>query len=278
MADLKLGKKPPKHVKAGAAMEPPAAQTFKLGKQTPVHDPRTLRFGSYLTKTLPPPPATKDWSGNITSWGMMGNDAYGDCTAAAAGHMIMDWTLEAEHAMFTVPDAAILTFYNHFAHGVADAGANMLSVLKYWRKHGLDSHKITAFTALQPQSQTEAMDAINLLDGLYIGVALPNSVVPSTGNWLAIPWQVPPGGPVGNAAPNPNNGHCIPAVGYDQRNLYIVTWGVLKPMSWEFYNAYCDESYAVLSPDFVTKTRPTPDGFDLKTLLADLAAITTVAK
>jgi hypothetical protein len=275
MTDLKHGKKPPKSGATSAAAHSAAVgQTLKLGKHAPIHDPRTLRFGSYLKSTLAPPPASRDWSGAITNWGMMGNDQYGDCTAAAAGHMIMDWTKEANGAEFITPDSAILTFYNHFAHGVADAGANMLAVLKYWRKHGLDKHKITAFMALQPQSQVEAMDAVNLFDGLYIGVALPNSVVPSSGNWLNIPWQVPPGGPVGAAAPNPNNGHCIPAVGYDQRNLYIVTWGALKPMSWAFYNAYADEAYAVLSTDWVKVGAPAPDGFDLATLEADLAAIT----
>jgi hypothetical protein len=51
---------------------------------------------------------------------------------------------------------------------------------------------------------------------------------------LTVPWVVPPGGPVGNAAPNPNNGHCIPAVSYDADNLYVVTWGEIKPMSWAF--------------------------------------------
>lgn len=273
MADLKLGRNPPKHgPKAGAVMDHPATQTFKLGKRAPVHDPRTLRFGSYLMKTIAPPPVAQDWGVSIANWGMMGNDAYGDCTIAAAGHMIMDWTLMAERAMFTAPDADILKFYNHFAHGVADAGANMLDVLKYWRKHGLDTHKITAFMALQPQSHIEAMDAVNLLDGLYIGVALPDSAVPPGANWLAIPWQVPPGGPVGAAAPNPQNGHCIPAVGYDQHNLYVVTWGALKPMSWEFYDAYADEAYAVLSPDWVN-THPAPNGFDLATLLADLKTL-----
>ena len=62
--------------------------------------------------------------------------------------------------------------------------------------------------------------------------------------------MVPCRGPVGNAAPNQNNGHCIPAVGYDERNVYIVTWGQLKAMSWQFYNAYAEEAYAVLGHDW----------------------------
>jgi hypothetical protein len=276
MTDLKLGKHPPKNGRQPAPrMEPLAqGQTFKLGKTAPRRDPRTLRFGAYLMKAIAPPPTSREWGAIVPAWGMMGNDAYGDCTCAAAGHMIMEWTLNAQGAEVIIPDADILKFYNHFAHGVADAGANMLDVLKYWRKSGLDKHKVTAFAALQPQSHIEAMDAVNLFGACYIGVALPDFVVPSTGGWMAIPWQVPPQGPAGDAAPNPNNGHCIPAVGYDQHNLYIVTWGALKPMSWQFYDAYMDEAYAALSPDWL-KGGSAPPGFNLAALQADLQAITS---
>lgn len=248
---------------------------FKLGKHPPKIDARTLRFGTYATPKLPAPPATRTWAKPITSWGMMKNDNYGDCTCAAAGHMIMDWTANARtpHKPVVVPDQKILDFYNHFANGNADAGANMLDVLVYWRKHGLTSHKIEAFVSLEPRNHVEAMDAVNLFGAAYIGVALPDSVVPPGKDPLTIPWVVPPQGPVGNAAPNPNNGHCIPAVGYDARNLYIVTWGQLKAMSWPFYDAYADEAFAVLSPDWFGPKAKAPVGFDEATLKQDLAVI-----
>lgn len=247
---------------------------YQLGKRPPRFDPRTLRFGAYLERTLPPPPPAANWGGKITAWGMMDNDNYGDCTCAAAGHMIMDWTLNAQGTMATVPDKDILAFYNHFAHGVADAGANMLDVLKYWRKKGLDGHKLIAFMALQPGSNVEAMDAVSLFGACYIGLALPDFVVPGDVDPLSIPWQVPPQGPVGDAAPNPYNGHCVPAVAYDSRNLYIITWGAVKPMSWQFYDAYMDEAYAVLSPDWL-KDGESPPGFNLAAPKKDLAAIAT---
>ncbi len=248
---------------------------FKLGKHPPKFDTRTLRFATYATPKLPPPPAARTWAGPIASWGMMKNDTYGDCTCAAAGHMIMDWTANAGKSRkpVVVPDPKILAFYNHFAHGNPDAGANMLDVLVYWRQSGLSGHKIDAFVSLEPRNHVEAMDAIDLFGAAYIGVALPNSVVPRGIDPLTIPWVVPPQGPVGNAAPNPNNGHCIPAVGYDARNLYVVTWGTLKAMSWPFYDAYADEAFAVLSPDWFGPRGKAPEGFDEATLKQDLAAI-----
>ena len=147
----------------------------------------------------------------------------------------------------------------------------MLQVLKYWRRTGLGGHKVQAFASVEPKSLVEAQDAVYLLGSLYIGVALPNFAV--QGKMLTVPWVVPPGEAVGNAAPNPENGHCIPAVAYDARNLYVVTWGELKSMSWQFYDAYADEAYAVLGKDFLEASGDTIAGFDLAALQADIAKL-----
>jgi hypothetical protein len=251
------------------------AVPFKLGKHPPKFDVRTLQFGAYMTKGLPAPPASVDYSKAVPAWPMMGNDKYGDCTCAAAGHMIEEWTANTGNEE-TLPDTKILAAYKHFAGNNPDAGANMLDVLKYWRATGIGGDKIMAFAQLQPRSAIQAKDAINIFANCYIGVELPNFAVAPGTNFLTTPWVVPPQGPVGDAAPNPNNGHCIPAVGYDDRNLYVVTWGALKMMSWEFYQAYMDEAFAVLSKDWIEKkVGKAPNGFDLAALQQDLAEVTS---
>jgi hypothetical protein len=93
------------------------------------------------------------------------------------------------------------------------------------------------------------------------------------GDMLTVPWVVPAGGPVGDAAPNPNNGHCIPAVAYDAAGLTVVTWGEAKAMSWGFFDAYADEAFAVVSKNFIERSGETPAGFSLATLEADLAQL-----
>lgn len=245
---------------------------YKLGKQRPQVDSRTLKFGAYLTKTLPSPPASVDYTKPVTSWPMMGNDTYGDCTCAAAGHMIEEWTANNGRQVI-VSDADILKAYNHFAKGNPDAGANMLDVLKYWRKTGIGGDKIQAFAQLEPQSDVQLQDAVSIFGTSYIGLALPNFAVPPNTDFLTIPWVVPGTGPVGDAAPNQDNGHCVPAVGYDQRFIYVVTWGAVKSMTWQFYEAYSDEAYAVLSPDWIGTKGTTPSGFDMATLLQDLQEV-----
>jgi len=246
---------------------------YKLGKRPPVIDHRTLRFSDYLTPALPASPDSVDSYQKVPTWPMYYNNQYGDCTCAAAGHMIQNWTACAASEV-TPPPKTVLTFYEYFVGTPPppDAGCDMLSVLKHWRTAGLDRHKVQAFTSLELQNQSQAQSAVYLLGGIYIGVELPDFTVQGD-DWLAIPWVVPPGGPVGNAAPNPQNGHCIPAVGYDAEQLWIVTWGSLKSMSWGFYNAYADESYAVVSTDFIGNSGESPEGFNLAALQQDLAQL-----
>ena len=114
--------------------------------------------------------------------------------------------------------------------------------------------------------------AVDMFGTVYLGLALPDFVVPSEGDWLTIPWTLPPQSK-GNTSPNPNNGHCVPIVGYDVENLYIVTWGVLKAMNYAFYNTYVDEAFAVLSPDWIEKTGEAPPGLNLSQLLADIKQV-----
>ncbi|MGZ4001578.1 MAG: hypothetical protein ACXVIY_13145, partial [Mucilaginibacter sp.] len=63
---------------------------MKLGKSAPIHDPRTLLLANYIKTGLPPAPVQYTYASNIgpTKWGMMDNDKIGDCTCAAAGHLI----------------------------------------------------------------------------------------------------------------------------------------------------------------------------------------------
>jgi hypothetical protein len=247
--------------------------TYQLGKNRPVIDDRTMRFANYVKPALPSPPISVEYGDQVTSWPMYYNDQYGDCTCAAAGHMIQNWTANAT-AEVTVPQPSVLRFYEHFVGTPPppDAGCDMLSVLKYWRRAGVDSHKVLAFASIDLQNQAQAQSACWLFGSVYIGVALPDFA--TQGDMLTVPWVVPPGGPVGSAAPNPDNGHCIPAVSYDAENLYVVTWGEIKSMSWGFYNAYADESFAVISQDFIEANGLNPAGFDLTALEADLKQIT----
>jgi hypothetical protein len=243
---------------------------YKLGKKLPRIDKRTLQFKKYLTELLPTPPSNLALYKNASAtWGMMGNDKYGDCTCAAAGHMVQEWTANANPPELTIPDAAILAAYNVVDGGV-DQGADMLTVLNYWRNAGIGGHSIDAFVQLANQNHLEVMQAVDLFGAAYIGLELPDYIFVT--DPLTTPWDLPPGAtsyPPGN----PSNGHCVCVVGYDDVNLYVVTWGEIKAMAWGFYDAYMDEAYGVLSSDWIEKSGESPPGFNLSQLNSDLNAI-----
>lgn len=248
---------------------------LKMGKAAARHDPRTLLLASYLTGTLPTAPASFDLTTKVgASWGMMDNDQIGDCTCAAAGHLIMEWTANAGKKMVTPSDKQIVAAYSAITGynpvtGANDNGANEIDVLNYWRQTGIASHKIGAYMALEPSNHNHIMDSVYIFEGCYIGLQLPVSAQAQTQNHQ--PWSVPPGGPVGNGKPGSWGGHAVPVVAYDARGVTVVTWGALQVMTWSFWDTYCDEGYAILSNDYLTGKKQTPQGFGLKQLQEDLA-------
>ena len=113
-------------------------------------------FGKYTLAGLPAPPVTADYYDKVKTWPMMGNDKYGDCTCAAAGHMIEEWTANTQAKAKVLGDPQIIKAYDHFSGGDPDAGANMLDVLNYWRHTGIGGDKIEAYTQLEPKNTTQA--------------------------------------------------------------------------------------------------------------------------
>jgi hypothetical protein len=206
---------------------------------------------------------------------MMLNDSLGDCTIAAAGHMIEYWTADTYGGTgHVVNDKEVLTAYSAVSGydpstGQNDNGAVELDVLNYWRKNGIGGHKIWAFVSVNTKNHYEITQAVYLFGGAYIGLNLPISAQDHG------PWVVPAGGPVGKGEPGSWGGHAVPVVAYDANGLTVVTWGTLQTMSWAFWDAYCEEAYAVLGgSDWVKgSTSMAPNGFDLATLVADLKAV-----
>jgi hypothetical protein len=249
----------------------------KLGKKTVRHDSRTLRLSKYLKPTLLAAPASMGYTSKCETtyfvpWPMMLNDAIGDCTCAAAGHMIGEWTADANKP-YMPTDQNVLTAYEAVSGYVpgdssTDNGAVMLDVLNYWRKTGIGSHNIDAYAQIDPANAGEIRAAIYLFGSVYLGIQLPLS---AQGKPF---WSVPSYGPTQDGTPGSWGGHCIPIVGYSDAGMHVITWGQKFTMSWSFLRTYADEAYGVLSLDWMNKAGLSVSGFDLKTLQADLGAIT----
>jgi hypothetical protein len=260
---------------------------FKLGKNKPIFDPRTLLAKNYRLPAppgvlLPKPPQSLTWADIIKMWYELGNDVAGDCTFAAFMHLVMLWTALAGRA-FTPTAKQVLNAYYTFTGGV-DSGADMLDVLKYARKTGICGHKIVAFLGINIMDVEEVQWAMSIFGGAYSGLDLPDRVVPEdpNANWLTIPWWDI------SQDPDPGNGHCVPLVNYiyipppKTISIYpqVVTWGAKKDMGLPFFQKYCAndggnqyECYAIVTQDFLDKQGVSPTGLNLQALLADLNAV-----
>jgi hypothetical protein len=251
---------------------------MKLGKAPPKHDDRTLHFAAYLDPELHITVPTsfgheRDvYKVPYQDWLMLGNDRYGDCVFAGAAHETILWN--AEHGKPTnFTDEAVLSDYAAVTGfdprtGANDDGTVVLDALNYRRHTGIvdaqgDRHKISAYVALEPGNWHHLLAALYLFGAVGIGIEFPNSAMAQFDRGKA--WSVAPG------AKN-EGGHYIPLVAKRGNYLDCVTWARLQAMTKAFYTKYCDEAYAILSPEHLAGGR-TLEGFDLPSLNHDLSLL-----
>jgi hypothetical protein len=256
--------------RSGAASAP--AKYGLLGAKKSLQDPRNLRLEKYISSALPAAPASVNFSGKVKKWGMMLNDKIGDCTVAAAGHQIQQWTANAGKQK-TVSDKAVLAVYEKVSgyrpgQPDTDGGADPLTVLKYWRKLGIGGHKIGAFAAVDYTNFDHIRTAVWLFGSAYLAIALPKSAQKQD------VWDVPAGGARGAGKRGSWGGHAVEIAGFGPQGVLVVTWGQLKWMTWDFLKAYGEEAFAVISRDFLKNGKTPNNGLDLATLKADLKAVT----
>jgi hypothetical protein len=244
--------------------------TFKLGKLSPKSDLRTLLLSRYVDReALPEPPVRLDLTGAVQQWPMYANDRLGDCTCAAAGHMIEAWTASGHGRAVEVSENSVVRAFDAVKivdPATGEEGAVELDVLKYWRKKGIARHKIGAFARVSNHDHDLLRVGAYLFGGLYIGLQLPETAQRQT-VW---DWTHRLTGP---AEPGSWGGHAVDVVRYDERTLTVVTWGALKQMTWSFWDRYVDEAYCLISNDFLAAGKA-PNGLDLSALKYDLELVT----
>lgn len=247
----------------------------KLGRKPVKKDGRTLRLANYLDETKLPRNPSAVGTPAVPGWPMYGNDEFGDCTLASAAHMVEGWSFPT--GLDKTPDSALvvedywLTGHPPAKTGVAggptDDGRVELDVLNFWRKTGVAGDKILAYVSVDPRSETHVKTAIHLFGGVYTGICLPLSAQ-SQGHL----WDVVGDGKTGPSAPCSWGGHAVPYLGYDVHGPKLITWGYEMAATWAFHLRYCEEAYAIISPDWF-RNGHTISGFDLATLQNDLKAI-----
>lgn len=253
---------------------------MKLGKLAPRLDARTLRLGDYLVPgALPVAPKAIDWERVVPTdgWPMLANDTVGDCAYAGAAHLTHAWTANSRAAPVVLTQEQVLAEYSAGtgydpARPETDRGAVLLDVLNRWRAKGFAGQPLEAFVAVNPRNASHVRLAIDLFGGIYTGLALPVSAqrmdvwsVPREGAVLDTRW--------GDGTPNSWGGHCVAVLAGDTLGDTCITWGAPKRMTSRFFATYCDEAYALLSPDWLDAAQRAPCGFDVNALRLDLGRL-----
>ena len=157
-----------------------------LGKRPAKLDRRTLPFKCAL-KGLPPIPEVFDLESdkNIPT-PMFKNDVYGDCVIAGRAHQTLRFELSEQNIYIYISDDEVLDQYfkegKKFCFDNKPArGLVMLDSLKHWRNDGWTAcgnfYNIYAFAKINQFDLYEVRAAIYLLNGVYIGLALPGSLI-----------------------------------------------------------------------------------------------------
>lgn len=243
--------------------------SYKLGKLPARLDSVKFKLRNYAA-VLPTPPTTF-FKAQVTDWGMLGNDQYGDCVWAGAAHETMQWNLEAKRAVrFTnqdvLSDYSAVTGFNPNDPN-SDQGTDMQVAASYRRKTGVKAedgrHKVLAYLALNLGDELQLKQAIYLFNGVGIGFQFPDYAMDEFNNSES--WHLKSGGTI-------DGGHYVPAIGYSSRYIYVVTWGKVQKMTWGFYKRYMDEGLVYLTSEFLVNGM-SPAGFDIDQLKTDLEAL-----
>ena len=241
---------------------------YRFGKHPPKVDYRTLRFANYAAGLAAPPASltvldrvykdlkTKD---PTVLFPMDGNDTLGDCTIAALAHAITVYRGLTATKKVIMSKQNVVKLYMHLTGGV-DSGLNELDVLNYWRQNSVDGDKILSFVSISPKNHTHVQQAIQLFGGVYLGFQVQQNCVQEFDTHQ--PWT--PG-------PLTSDGHAVYAVGYDQNQLTVLTWGNTQQATWAWWDECVDEAYAILPAE--AKASDFTPGFNFAQLQADLSAV-----
>jgi hypothetical protein len=242
--------------------------SYRFGKHPPKVDYRTLRFKTYLTSAIAPPPPSfnvlpRVYDNLRTSdptqlFPMDGNDTLGDCTIAGLAHATTTYRgLIGSRDIMS--KQAVVKLYFHLTGG-QDTGLNELDVLNYWQSNAVAGDKILAYVSIDPKNHTHIQQAIQLFGGVYIGFQVQQNCVQEFDAHK--PWT--PG-------PLTNDGHAVFTVAYDANGVTVLTWGNTQQGTWAWWDECVDEAYAILPPE--AKDPRYAPGFNVAQLQADLAAV-----
>lgn len=228
-----------------------------------------LRF--YVAGALPTPPPSVAVPvvanpGDLTLWGMGGNDRYGDCGVIGLvhGQMAVASILGLNGVSF--PNAQqVIDYYLRYTKG-QDSGVVLSDFLKSVQsdQNGMYGELVDAYAPVAVQDIPTLQYAINEYGFAYVGVTVTQGMEDASNAgqpWTLDTWNSPQLG-----------GHCIVLVGYDTNYLYAITWGEIQKIPYSTWHYCGDEAWAVVS-GYQTQAGSDGRGVSYEALKTDLARL-----
>jgi len=206
----------------------------------------------------------KNFAGNWVDYGKK-ISGQNNCIPAAAAHTITCWTSNAKPVAASFSQQTIDEVYAREAEKDPNTGLPNGCILSRfldgWQSKGVGGHVILDYAKLRTQDRDEMKKSLFLYGGAIAGFKMPK-----TASRQSAKWEVVPGSPELSAEPDSWGGHAVAVVGYDENGLLVVSWGRVIQVTWAFYEKYNDESFTMLSLDWLKDDKISPSKFDLATL------------
>lgn len=260
----------------------------KLGAKPRTFDPTMPHMMSVRMMagpvSLPPVPDHLNLMDHMPEdLGMMLNDRLGCCTCATAYHMGQVWSYHGRDQTITQPDRYVEQMYREFAgyNGTppTDQGAVIQSILRQWLTKGIPIQQgtennpapgrsyIRAAMEVLPRRPGDVKRAIYDCGGLYIGFDTPA--------WLMREPRLPDFWDQTGRSPDDTQtigGHAVSCHGYDDRGVWLISWGRKYQMSWDMFREVVGEAYALIHPWWIEATGQTPFGLPVDQLADQMQA------
>lgn len=240
----------------------------KLGKLPAKKDPRSLKLSNYKVSSLPIPTGYSNLLKRTDITPML-NNQIGDCTVVGIANFIANIT-SMNGNQIIIPDEEILKFYevvSGYNPNIpnTDRGAVLVNVLNHWRTNPFYNQSLSAFVEINPKNIREYRESIYYFGGCYLGFELPLSC-----QNMGTQWKYP-GNLEGINTPGSWGGHCVELSAYDSNtnSFTTISWGEIVTIDMEFLLNYCDEGFALLTPDLFNNGKSI-NGFNINQLQNDL--------
>lgn len=241
------------------------SNTRTAGKygRLPAKFPGALRdLTYYVAGSLPAAPAEVAVP-NFPNWGILGNQDYGDCGVAGLQHGLEAAATDTGESEKWASEKQVVDYYMKYTGG-QDSGVVLSDFLAYARKNGFLGHKVNAYAPVAVHDVPTLQFAINAYDFCYTGITVTQAMEDAFGKGQ--PWTTT------TAKGEVLGGHCVPAIGYDETGLTVVTWGEPQVITWSAWHRISSEAWAIVSGEVASKGAD-GHGINLAALQADLSQL-----